>query len=131
MPMQSAEPVAQTLSFEKFWNWLAHHQNCILRAGTQELVLFDQEDFHWSLSREEDGMFLVRLEKGKNLVGELVLFSNDISYVQYEPGDGDEFVFECVVETASAREAAYHFVLTHSYEDQEPPAGQTGRRWTH
>ena len=30
-----------TLPFEKFWNWLVTHPNCILRAGTPEAVLYD------------------------------------------------------------------------------------------
>ncbi len=126
--MSSAEPVQQTLSFEKFWTWLEHHGNCIVRVGTAELCLFDQEDFHWNLTREDDGVFVVQLVRGKVLVGEMVLLSNDITYVQYEQGEGDEFVFECVVETQKTREAAYHFVLTHTYEDNEAPSG---RRWTH
>ena len=41
--------------------------------------------------------------------------------------DAEEFVFECVVETEAAREVAYHFVLTHAYEEEQPQV----RRWTH
>ena len=38
-----------TLPFERFWKWLKHHPNCILRAGTSEAWLYDHEDLHWHL----------------------------------------------------------------------------------
>jgi len=45
--------VATTLSFDKFWAWLAGHANCIVRAGTPEVVLLDHDDFHWTLIAED------------------------------------------------------------------------------
>ena len=38
-----------------FWNWLAAHPNCILRAGTPEAVLYDDEEFHWHFAAEGGG----------------------------------------------------------------------------
>src|ERR671935_111677 len=34
------EHAAATLSFGAFWTWLQAHPNCILRAGTPEVVLY-------------------------------------------------------------------------------------------
>ena len=39
------------LSFDEFWEWLMGHPNCILRAGTPDTILFDDEDFYWHLAR--------------------------------------------------------------------------------
>ena len=33
-----------TLTFDRFWRWLKRHPNCIVRAGTPDATLFDQED---------------------------------------------------------------------------------------
>ena len=118
-----------TLPFEKFWAWLQGHSNCIVRAGTPDAVLFDHDDYHWHLAQDqEENVLLVQLVRGKELVGEIVVLSNDITYVQCEQADGEEYAFECVVETEATREVAYHFVLTHSYEDERP---SPTRRWTH
>jgi hypothetical protein len=123
-------PVATTLSFEKFWTWIQSHGNCILRAGTPEAVLFDHEDFHWTLLTEDEHTFVVQLARGKELVGELVVYANEIAYVQSEPGEAEgEFVFECVVETEAAREVAYHFVMAHEYDAVEHRGDQG--KWKH
>lgn len=127
-------PVASTLTFEKFWTWLVGHVNCIVRAGTPEVVLFDHDDFHWTILSEDDTTRVVQLARGKELVGELVVFPSEIAYVQTEPGEAEgEFVFDCVIETESAREVAYHFVMAHEYEAAEHPrgGGGGGDKWTH
>jgi hypothetical protein len=121
-------PQTSTLPFEKFWAWLQAHANCILRAGTPDAVLFDHEDYHWHLAAEDDTTLLVQLVRGKEMVGELVVLSSDIAYVQSEPGDAEEHVFECVVETDAAREVAYHFVMAHEFDEAEL---KSGRPWTH
>ena len=129
MPTSRAEILPVTLPFEKFWAWLQGHSNCIVRAGTADVVLFDHDDYHWHLAADqEDNVLLVQLVRGKELVGEVVLMPSDITYVQCEPADAEEFIFECVVETEVARDVAYHFVLSHGYEDEQP---QSTRRWTH
>ena len=127
-------PVATTLTFDKFWTWLTGHVNCIVRAGTPEVVLFDHDDFHWTILAEDDTTRMVQLARGKELVGELVVFPSEIAYVQTEPGEQEgEFVFDCVIETESAREVAYHFVMAHEYEAAEHPRGASGGgdKWTH
>ena len=46
-----ADPLA-TLPFDTFWNWLMLHPNCILRAGTADAVIFDDDDLHWHFAQE-------------------------------------------------------------------------------
>ena len=126
---RSLTPVATTLAFDKFWRWLQGHQNCILRAGTPEVVLFDREEFHWTLLVEDDATYVVQLAQGKELIGELLVFPAEIAYVQVEPSEQDgEFLFECVNETTEAREVAYHFVLAHEYDDGSHAKSE---KWTH
>lgn len=109
-----------TLSFDTFWSWLLRHPNCILRAGTADAVLFDDEDLHWHFAA--DGPLLyAQVIRGKRLMGELVLDSEAVAYVQSlgeEPAG--EWAFELVSEDATERRAAYFFVLSHGYEDSEP-----------
>lgn len=131
MPTGQTESAAVTLPFETFWSWLQSHANCILRAGTPEALLFDHDDYHWHLAAEDDHVLVVQLIRGKEMVGELVVFPSEIAYVQCEPaepGGGDEYVFECIVEGETTRQIAYHFVLAHAYDEYEPPSR---RSWTH
>jgi hypothetical protein len=126
-PRQAAT-AGTTLPFEKFWTWLQAHANCILRAGTPDTLLFDHEDYHWHLAAEDEATLIVQLVRGKELVGEILIAASEVAYVQHEPPEGEEFVFECVVETESAREVAYHFVMAHEYDEADSPSS---RRWTH
>lgn len=128
MPLSSPEAAAITLPFEKFWGWLQAHHNCILRAGTPDVLLFDHDDYHWHLAQEDETMLLVQVVRGKDLVGELVVIPSDIAYVQAQPNEHDEFIFECVIEAPHGRDVAYHFVMAHSYDEAEP---SSARRWTH
>ena len=120
--------VASTLTFDKFWTWLSGHSNCILRAGTPEAMLVDHDDFHWTLAAEDEHACIVQLSRAKDLVGEIVVFSTEIAYVQVEPSETEgEWLFECVIENERAREVAYHFVLSHEYDgDSHKP-----EKWTH
>jgi hypothetical protein len=58
----------QTLSFEEFWRWVVAHPNCVIRAGTEEVFLYDLEEFHWYFTEEPDKTPLVQLIRGKQLV---------------------------------------------------------------
>ena len=58
-----------TLSFEDFWQWLLEHHNCILRAGTPETILYDEEEFHWNLTGNEAGNRVVQVVWGKAIAG--------------------------------------------------------------
>jgi hypothetical protein len=127
MPDPVSDTASVTLPFEKFWDWIKAHRNCILRAGTADAILFDHDDYHWEIFHEDGATHIVQLAKGKQLVGELVVIAGDIAFVQGSANEAQEHVFECVVELPTSREVAYHFVMVHGFEDEAP----AGRRWTH
>jgi hypothetical protein len=112
-----------TLSFDEFWRWLVLHPNCILRAGTADTVLYDDEDLHWHFASEAPDALLCQLIRGKRLLGELVIKPETVAYVQGYRGDhDDEFVFEMIEEAEEDRTAVYFFVLSHAFDAPEPPA---------
>jgi hypothetical protein len=115
---------ATTLPFETFWTWLQAHPNCIIRAGTPEAVVYDQEDMHWHFTAEGADSFVVQVFRGKQLVGELVLTPADVSYVQGVAGEEDEYVFDLISESETDRVAAYFFVLSHGYDTSDRPSGR-------
>jgi hypothetical protein len=109
-----------TLGFPAFWDWLVTHPNCILRAGTPEAVLFDDDDLHWHLASAEDGVPVVQVLRGKRLMGELILVPEQITYVQGSAAEQEEeFLFELISETDTERFVAYFFVLVHGYDGGE------------
>ena len=126
--MTSQTTTAFTLPFTKFWSWVTQHPNCILRAGTPETTLYDDDDLHWHFATEEDGTLLVQLIRGKKLLGELAIAPHDVTYVQVEPGEGEEVRFDLLGDGDDAGIATYHFVLSHGYEEDET---EGGRRFTH
>ncbi|PWB68798.1 MAG: hypothetical protein C3F15_15925, partial [Holophagae bacterium] len=69
------DPVEQniTMPFDEFWSWLLTHPNCILRAGTPDSVLYDDDDLHWHLEEDPDRNPSVQLVRGKHVLAELVL----------------------------------------------------------
>lgn len=112
-----------TLTFDVFWQWLAAHANCILRGGTLDSALYDDEDLHWHFAQERDGLMVVQLVRGKRLIGELFLDSERIDYVQSMPSQTEgEYMFELISEEEANRVMLYFFVLAHAYEE-EPGAG--------
>ena len=114
-----------TLDFESFWKWLITHPNCILRAGTPESVLYDDEDLHWHFAQENDGTLLVQTLRGKRLLAEFFLDGARIAYVQEVPDeDSDEHTFELVSEIGSDTYSTYFFVVTHGMEDEPSSAGR-------
>jgi len=128
MPMPGKAPESGAIDFEKFWTWLSAHANCILRAGTPEVLLIDHDDFHWHMAREDENTYVVQLVRGKELVGEIVVMPQEIAYVMPVDTQNDDVVFELLVETEVSREVAYHFVMAHGYDEAEVSGG---RRWTH
>jgi hypothetical protein len=109
-----------TLPFDRFWSWLLGHPNCIIRAGTPEAVLYDDEDLHWHFASEGVNTLLIQVLRGKRLLGEVLLDPEQITYVQAVPVEREqEHVFELVTETENDRFAAYFFVLAHGYDGEE------------
>ena len=115
-----------TLTFDRFWHWLKHHANCILRAGSVDAFLHDQEAFHWHLEEDGERNPVVQLVWGKLLVAEMVLDVRDVLYVEATPeesGDGTQFVFELVGGSKEEPYAVYHFVLAHAFEEEASHPG--------
>ena len=108
-----------TLDFETFWNWLETHPNCIVRGGTADAVIFDDEDLHWHFAREREGVRLVQVIRGKRLVGELFVDPERVAYAQAVSSESqEEHSFELISETETEHVIAYFFVLAHGYEEE-------------
>ena len=127
MPTEASEPGLLTIPFDQFWSWLKAHRNCVVRAGTPYAMLMDHDDYHWDVLSEPGDTQILQLVRGKDLVGEIIVLAAEIAYVQRPETDGDDQVFECVVETPHAQEVAYYFVMAHDYEEESTPS----RSWTH
>jgi hypothetical protein len=109
-----------TLTFEAFWEWVSSHPNCILRAGTRDAVVFDDDDFHWHFAQDGQANLLVQVLRGKRLVGEILLPTQEIGFVQGVVGDHEgEFVFELISGDEASPEARFFFVLSHGFEPRE------------
>lgn len=109
-----------TLTFDEFWAWLIRHPNCILRAGTRDSVVYDDEDYHWHFAVEAPDTPLVQVIRGKRLVAELFIDGDRVAYVQGTLGEVEgEHVFDLVVEGEAERSVACFFVLSHGYEAEE------------
>lgn len=109
-----------TLPFETFWSWLVTHPNCVLRAGTPEAILYDDEDLHWHFAAESTQTLLIQVIRGKRLMGEILLEAEHVAYVEGAAGEReDEYVFELITESENDRVAAYFFVLTHGYDGEQ------------
>jgi hypothetical protein len=117
-----------TLGFDKFWRWLKQHPNCILRAGTSDVWLHDQDDLHWHVDEDPDRNPSVQLLRGKQLLGEIVLDVRDVLFVQATPdGESTEghFLFEVVGGGREEPYPVYHFLLGHGLDGEggHPGAG--------
>ncbi len=117
-----------TMTFEKFWRWLKHHVNCILRAGSSEVWLYDQEACHWHLEEDDERNPTVQLVWGKNVVGEMVLDVREVVFVQAMPDpesdQPSQFLFEVVGGEREEPQPIYHFLVAHGFEDEEGHPGQ-------
>jgi hypothetical protein len=108
-----------TLPFETFWSWLMGHPNCIIRAGTPEAVIYDDEDLHWHFAQEGPETLVVQVLRGKLLVGELLIVPEQIAFVQGVASEReDEFAFELITENERERFVSYFFVLIHGFDEE-------------
>jgi len=112
-----------TLPFERFWKWLKHHPNCILRAGTHDVWLYDQDDLHWHLEEDPDRNPSVQLVRGKQILAEIVLDVREVVFVQSTLDaevDGERhFLFELL----GGEQALYHFLVAHGFEEEPHQGG--------
>jgi hypothetical protein len=110
-----------TLSFGDFWSWLQQHTNCLVRVGTPDTSLFDDDDLHWYVGPDR-GVLVVQVIRGKRLMGELMVDAERVAYVQEAAGEQEgEHIFEAVGETPAESVVLYHFVLTHGLAEDEQP----------
>ncbi len=110
-----------TLAFDRFWRWLKRHASCILRAGTPDSFLYDQDDLHWHLDEDDDRVPTVQLMRGKQILGELVIEVREVLFVQAVPdpdGEQGQFVFELVGGGGDEPYPVYHFLLAHGFEEE-------------
>jgi hypothetical protein len=120
MPPVTVE-TGSTLTFDRFWRWLKRHPNCILRAGTPDSYLYDQEDLHWHLEEDEERVPTIQLLRGKQLLGEIVIEVRDVLFVQVVPdpdGEAGQFLFELVSGGSEEPFAAYHLVIAHGFDEE-------------
>jgi len=117
-----------TLSLEAFWSWIVLHPNCILRAGTPEAVLYDDDDLHWYLGPESNDTLLVQLLHGKRAVAELFIDTGQVTYVQEVPGENQgEHLFELVSASGTGEPfTPWFFAMIHGI-DEEQGIGEGGR----
>ncbi|QIL88724.1 hypothetical protein GNX18_02260 [Microbulbifer sp. SH-1] len=114
-----------TLSLQDFWPWLADHCNCILRAGTPDSILYDDDDFFWRFTHENPNTLLVQVVKGKRLVGEVFIEPDLVSSVRITPGEKEEVIFDLMADADGEEQVLYYFVMAHGYDVHEPPAAVT------
>jgi len=116
-----------TLPFERFWKWLKHHPNCILRAGTTDVWLYDQDDLHWHLEENPDRNPSVQLVRGKQVLAEIVLEVREVVFVQStldSEEDGERhFLFEVVGGDRTEPYAVYHFLVAQGFEEEPHQQG--------
>ncbi len=116
-----------TLTVDQFWRWLRMHPNCIVRAGTYDCFLYDQEAFHWHLEEDADRNPLVQLIAGKQLIGELALDVRELLFVKTSPDpenpQSGQYLFELMGGPQGEPFAVYHFVLTHGFEEETSHPG--------
>jgi len=119
---------SQALSIDQFWKWAAIHYNCILRAGNETILVFDYDYLHWHLVEEEDELLVVQIIRGKDIITELVIDRRMVMYVESNPQDDGNVLFELVGSVQGEPMALFHFLMSHGYEDEdERPA----HKWTH
>jgi hypothetical protein len=115
------------IRLEAFWAWLREHANCILRAGSADVELYDDQDLHWHLEGDAREP-AVQLVQGKRLLASLFLDVRDVAFVQTGPSDNPEepsFLFELVSTGKEGNYVAYHFLMAHPMEPEAPAHGHT------
>ena len=116
-PQETHEGVFSTLTFDDFWEWVAVHPNCILRAGIQNSVIYDDEDYHWQFAQDNPETLLVQVIRGKRLVGEFAVYRERVAYVQSMAGDQEgEVLFEAVAADEAESPLVCFFVMSHGFD---------------
>ena len=120
MTSSSSKSTAAPLTFEAFWRWLQDHRNCLLRVGSNDVVLMDHELVHWDFFEEDDGSAVVQAILGKSLVGEAIIERTDILFVQASPDleapGSQAWNFECLGGSREESYPVWSFLMTHGME---------------
>jgi hypothetical protein len=107
------------LTFDAFWRWLSDHRNCVLRVGSTDVVLMDNELVHWDFF-DEDERAIVQAIVGKSLVGEVVIERADVLFVQASPDleqpGSTAWNFELIGGNKGENYPLFTFLLTHGME---------------
>ena len=112
-----------SLPFQEFWPWLTEHSNCILRAGTADSVVYDDDDYHWRFTEEDVRTLLVQVMRGKRPVAELFIEPEHVASVQVTPGEKGEFNFDLLAEVQGQPQVIYYFVMTHGLDKPDQAKG--------
>jgi hypothetical protein len=119
---------SQALSVQQFWRWAAAHYNCIIRAGSDQCVVYDQPYLHWHLIEEEDDLYIAQIIRGKDLITELVIDARQVVYVESVQQEDANVLFELIGNIEGEPIALYHFLMAHGYENEDDRARS---KWTH
>ena len=112
------------LPFDRFWSWLLTHPNCIIRAGTPEVVLHDDEALHWGFFSEGPNTLVAQLLRGKMVLAELLIDPETVAHVRVVPPESEgEFPFELVGQGDEAEVAIYFFVMIHPFDEEDAGSG--------
>lgn len=112
-----------TLTLTDFWGWLTSHPNCILRVGTPEAVIYDDDGLHWLFAMEEPDTMVIQAVRGKRLAAEILIAQEQVASVRGLDGDIEgEYVFEMMAEGEPEPFAAYYVVMAHGPEADDPTA---------
>ena len=117
-------PQVNTMTFDEFWEFLQGHFNCVLRAGTHDMAVFDDDSVHWRFLNFETDSFLIQVGRGKLAVAEFVVHPSRVTYVQVSELGPEEFLYELVYDDDGMIEVVYFFVLTHDFDADEGQRGQ-------
>ena len=118
--MPASSSTAAPLTFDAFWRWLQEHRNCVLRVGSADVMLMDNEMLHWDFFEEDDGRAVVQCILGKALVGEVIIERSDILFVQSSPDleqpGSQAWNFELVGGNREENYPLFSFLLSHGME---------------
>lgn len=114
---ETHEGLFSTISFDDFWEWIVGHPDCIVRAGIQNAVIYDDDDYHWHFAQDDADTYLVQALRGKRLVGEFAVSRQRVAYVQGLAGDQEgEVLFEAVAADEAETPLVFFFVMSHGLD---------------
>jgi hypothetical protein len=118
--MPTSSSTAAPLTFDTFWRWVQDHRNCVLRVGSNDVMLMDNEMVHWDFFEEDDGRAVVQAILGKSLVGEVVIERSEVLFVQaspeVDPAGSQAWNFELIGGNKEENFPLFSFLVSHGIE---------------